>query len=87
MSRDLFSGYFEEMYEKLLDGTTLVYPIVKPDTNLSSLPEVGTIISHAYLTAGMLPTRMVFPCLAQCLLGPNIQKFRLLRLLNLFLIH
>lgn len=70
VSRDMFSGYYEEMYEKVLDGASLLYPVVQPHTDLSSLPEVGMVISHAYLVSGCLPTRMVFPSLAQCLLGP-----------------
>ena len=29
-------------------------------------------MSHAYIVSGILPVRMAFPCLAQCLLGQTV---------------
>lgn len=38
-----------------------------------SLSTVGfVILSHAYVAVGILPTRIAFPCIAQCLLGSEI---------------
>ena len=33
---------------------------------------MGAIISHAYMVTGILPVRVAFPCLAQCLLGTTV---------------
>lgn len=67
VTRDMFSGFFEAMYHNLFDGAVLVTPTGHPGTDFSILPLLGTIISHAYLVAGVLPTRIAFPCLASVL--------------------
>ena len=72
VSRDMFSGFFEEMYVKLFDGSAVVYPTVHPHVDFDCLPFIGTIISHAYLVTGILPVRIAVPCLAQMLLGKSI---------------
>ena len=56
---DMFSAIFTEMYSKVFDGTTLVTPAIHPGTDLSLLPILGGIISHAYLVSGVLPIRIV----------------------------
>ena len=69
VSRDMFSGFFEEAYHKRFEGTSLVTPAIHPGMDLSSLPVLGSIISHAYLVSGTLPIRIAFPCLAAMLLS------------------
>lgn len=69
VARDMFSAFYEVMYEKLFDGCSLLSPVVYPGMDVSALKIIGFIISHAYLTTGVLPVRIAFPCLSQCLLG------------------
>ena len=66
VSRDMFTAFFDEAYHQLFDGRTLLTPAIH---DYSSLPVFGAIMSHSYLVSGVLPIRMVFPSLAQCLLG------------------
>ena len=58
--RDMYSAFFEECYRRFFE----VSPAIHPGTDLSILPIVGSIISHAYLVSGILPIRVAFPCLA-----------------------
>ena len=74
VSRDMFSGYYEEMYKKVLDGATLLYPVMQPHLDFTCLPVIGTVMSHAYIFSGILLVRMAFPCLAQCLLGQTVSS-------------
>ena len=71
VSRDMFTAFFEEAYQKLFDGCTLLTPAVTPGINMSSLSIFGTIMSHAYLVSGVLPVRIAFPTLVQCFLGTH----------------
>ena len=64
VARDLFSAFFEAVYQKFFDGYSVFCP-VHPKT-------IGTIFSHAFLETGLLATRIAFPCLAQILLGLSI---------------
>ena len=68
MARDLFSGFFEAAYSKLFDGPSLLVPNDFPDISASSLATFGSIVSHAYLVAGILPIKISFPCLRGMLL-------------------
>ena len=68
----MFSAFFEEVYEHLFDRGSLLYPIVHPEMDLRLLSTVGLIVSHAYVVSGVLPIRIAFPCLAQCLLGMTV---------------
>ena len=72
VARDMYSAFFEETYKHLFDGSTLLCPVVHPEMDVSTLATVGTIISHAYMVTGILPIRIAFPCLAQCLLGTTV---------------
>ena len=72
VARDMFSALFEAAYEHLFDGGSLLYPIVHPEMDVCLLSTVGFIISHAYMVSGILPIRITFPCLAQCLLGTTV---------------
>lgn len=72
LSRDLFSGFWEQAYSVCFDGGSLITPCVRPDTDVSTLPVLGRIISHGYLATGFLPLRIAFPSLVSILLGSNI---------------
>jgi hypothetical protein len=63
VARDLFSGFFEAAYSKLFDGPSLLVPNDFPDVSASPLATFGSIVSHAYLVAGVLPVKISFPCL------------------------
>lgn len=69
VTRDMYSAFFDEAYQRFFDGCTLLTPAIHPNINFSTLPLFGTILSHSYLASGMLPVRVAFPCLAHCLLG------------------
>lgn len=69
VARDMYSAFYEEAYKKYFDGNVLLSPIVHPEMNTSVLSTLGAIVSHGYLVTGVLPVRIAFPCLAQCLLG------------------
>lgn len=70
VTRDMFSGFFNECYMKFFDGGVLLTPIIHPHTDISKLTTIGAIISHSYLISGSLPVRIAFPTLAAILLGP-----------------
>lgn len=69
VSRDMFSAFFEEMYIKLFDGSSLLTPIDYAKFKVSPYPILGTIMSHAYLVAGVLPVKIAFPTLCAMLLN------------------
>ena len=66
--RDAFTAFYDVAYRKYFDGSTLVTPAIHPGTDITALKTLGCIVSHAYLTCGILPVRVAFPCLAQMLL-------------------
>lgn len=72
VARDLFSAFFEAVYQKFFDGCSVFCPVVHPGMDVSALKTIGTIFSHAFLETGLLATRIAFPCLAQMLLGLSI---------------
>ena len=69
--RDMFSAFFEDMYQRVFDGNALLAPVVHPGVDFSVLAKIGTAISHAYLACGVLPIRIAFPALVRCLLGTS----------------
>lgn len=73
VTRDMFSAFFQESYMRLFDGTSLLTPALHPGIDMAAFPKLGTIISHAYLTSGILPIRVTFPCMAAMVLGPSSQ--------------
>ena len=71
VARDMFSAFYEETYERLFDGSSLLCPTVHPEMEMSVLTTVGFVISQAYMVTGILPVRIAFPCLAHSLLGTS----------------
>ena len=74
VSREMFSAFFQEAYERYFDGCTFLTPVVNPHTTKSELTLLGLVISHAYLSTGILPTRISFPCLANMII-PEVCQF------------
>ena len=72
VAREMFSIFYECVYQNLFDGSALLSPVVNPEMDTSVLNALGVILSHAYIVTGVLPTRMAFPSLAYCLLGSTI---------------
>ena len=72
VARDMYSAFFEEAYKYHFDGNTLLSPIVHPEMDTSLISTMGSIISHAYMVAGVLPVRIAFPSLSRCLLGSTV---------------
>ena len=67
--RDMFSAFWSEAYCSLFEGSTLLTPMIHPQTELSHLPIVGRILSHGYLVDGTLPIRIALPTMTAILLG------------------
>ena len=55
--RDMLSGFWEEAYYQLFDGSTLLTPVVHAQSNMSTFATLGRILSHGYLLEGFLPVR------------------------------
>lgn len=72
VSRDMFSAFFDEMYLKLFDGSSLVYPAMNSSIEVDDFRVIGMIVSHSYLTCGVLPDRVAFPCLSAVFLGKSV---------------
>ena len=71
--RDMLSGFWEEAYAKLFDGSTLLTPAVHAQTNTQDFVLLGNILSQGYLLEGFLPIRIAFPSLASMILGHDVQ--------------
>lgn len=70
--RDMLSGFWEEAYRQLFDGSTLMTPVVHAQSNMSTFATLGRILSHGYMVEGFLPVRIAFPTLAAMLLGQGV---------------
>lgn len=68
VTRDMFSAFYEAAYMRLFDGPALLTPVDFRNFSSSPLPTFGTIVSHAYLVAGILPVKIAFPSLCGMLL-------------------
>ena len=73
LGRDFFSAFWDEAYRKMFEGSSILIPAVHAHIEMSSLPVLGKIISHGYLSSGHLPVRIAFPTLAAILLGPTTE--------------
>ena len=71
--RDLFSAFWEDVYLRYFDGSSLLSPVVHANVNMESLPKLGKVLSHGFLACGFLPVRVAFPVLASILMGPTIE--------------
>ena len=72
VTRELFSAFWEQAYQLLFEGATLLVPLLHPQSDMSLFPILGKIISHGYLSSGYLPVRIALPSLIGFLLGPNV---------------
>ena len=73
LCRDFFSAFWEEAYREAFEGCTLLIPALHAHVDMQSLPILGKIISHGYISCGHLPVRIAFPVIASLLLGPSIE--------------
>lgn len=69
VSRDMFSGFWCEVYSSYFDGGSVLIPAVRSGIEMSVYPVLGTIISHGFLSCGHLPIKLAFPVF---LFGPTI---------------
>lgn len=69
VTRDLFSAFWEECYTLMFDGSSILVPILCPQTDTSTLRLLGSIVSHAYLVSGFLQVRIALPCVIGILCG------------------
>ena len=69
--RDAFSLFWEKAYLQHFDGERLLIPAVNPNTELSTLTLLGSVLSHGHMVCGYLPIRIAFPVIAAILLGPE----------------
>ena len=72
VQRDMFSAFWEQAYSTLFEGSTTLIPMVHPQIDISLYTILGRIVSHGYLTSGILPDRIALPTLIQFLLGPGV---------------
>ena len=73
VSKDIVSGFWQEAYERLFDGSISFVPAVRPHVEFSFFEVLGKILSHGYFCTGFLPTQLSFPTLAAMILGCQVQ--------------
>ena len=49
VAREMFSIFYECVYQNLFDGSALLSPVVNPEMDTSVLNARGVILSHAYM--------------------------------------
>ena len=69
MSRNLFSGFWEEATMKVFDGCNLLILAISPEINMQIFPIMVRIISHGFLAYTYLPVTVAFPTLVSILVG------------------
>lgn len=69
VSRDMFAGFWEQLYGNLFDGSTLLTPVLHPQVDMSIL--LGRILSHGFFACGFIPVRIAFPTLVMMLKGTS----------------
>ena len=72
VSRDVYSTFWEQAYQKFFDGVCCVIPAMTPNIDMSLFLKLGGILSHGYLTTGFLPVMISFPSLCIMLLGTEV---------------
>ena len=70
VSRDMYSSFWESACLRHFDGENLLIPAINPNTDMATLPLLGTILAHGYMVAGYLPKCVAFPVLATMLCSP-----------------
>uniref|UniRef100_A0A1X7TQY9 HECT domain-containing protein n=1 Tax=Amphimedon queenslandica TaxID=400682 RepID=A0A1X7TQY9_AMPQE len=73
VSKDIVSGFWQEAYERLFDGSISFVSAVHPHIEFSLFEVLGEILSHGYFCTGFLPTQISFPTLATMILGCQVQ--------------
>lgn len=70
VTRDMFSGFWEEAYKFLFEGQSLLIPLIQGEMEI--ITTIGKVLSHGYLASGHMPVRISLPTLLQSLLGPGV---------------
>ena len=73
VQRDMYSGFWEDAYSKLFDGSTTLIPMINPHMDMSIYTILGRVLSHGFLGSGHLPVRIALPTLIRMLLGPSVE--------------
>ena len=68
----MFSGYWDEAYEKAFDGTNSLMPAVHPHVDMDLFPVLGAIFSHGFISCGFIPVRLGFPTISAVVLGTSV---------------
>ncbi len=68
----MFSAFWEQAYQSLFEGATILTPLIHPQTDTAVFPILGRILSHGFLVTGFLPIRIALPTLIGILLGPAV---------------
>ena len=71
--RDMLAEFWQATFGEFFDGSTFLVPAVHAQSDMSVFHILNTILSHGYLFCNVLPTRIVFPCVAAILLGVGVK--------------
>ena len=72
VQRDMLSAFWAEAYTHLFEGAKTLTPMIHPGLDMAVYPILGRIISHGYLSCGMLPVCISLPSLISMVLGPTV---------------
>ena len=64
----MYSAFWEQAYKKF-EGATVFTLMIHPQMDISCISNCQSHLSHGYLVAGILPTRIALPTLMCMLLG------------------
>ena len=91
VARDMFSALYEDVYNRMFDGASLLVPALLPHIDISTWQLLGKIISHSCITCGILRIRIAFSCLSCVLLSrdqlPQEPRHLWIALANITLLH
>ena len=69
----MLAEFWQAAFGEFFDGSTLLVPAVHAQLDMSVFHILSTILSHGYLFCNVLPSRIVFPCVAAILLGVGVK--------------
>ena len=73
VSREMFTMFWEEAYARFFDGSKTLIPVVCSQVDNATCSLLGKILSHGYLTTGILPDRIALPSLILILIGHTVE--------------
>ena len=72
VSRDLFSAFWEEAYIKHFDSSSTYVPCIHPHADISQYSVSGAIMSHGFMSSGILPNHLAVSVIVFTLLGSDM---------------